>query len=142
MEVVEAPHVGVEQRPTRTPGPSGRSYHRVLADQSEGGAGDRLGDTEPGPEALDEGRLPRAQVTGQQQDVAGDTEHGQLGGQGPGLIGCRRAQDQGRRLRHELHPRSCLARTRSARISATTAPPDRRAAAGWYVGTRCHPSIG
>ena len=40
----------------------------------------------------------------------------------------------GHRLRtsgHELHPSSCLARIRSARISATTTPPERRAAAGW-----------
>ena len=138
VEMVEPVDVGVQEHPDR-----GGPAQRVLADQDEGGAGDRLGDPEGGAEPLGEGGLARAQVPGQQEHVPGRAQPGQGPGQLPGLVG--RGGDQGQTLGpgprqrhrpvgrsgHELHPSSCLARIRSARISATTTPPERRAAAGW-----------
>ena len=71
-EVVEPVDVGMEQRPH-----SGRRYrHLVLADEREGGAGDRLEDSECPAESLGEGRLPRPEVTGKQQHVARHAQRG------------------------------------------------------------------
>ena len=66
MEVVQPPDVGVEQGANRS-----LPFHRVLADQGEGGTGHRFGHPEAGPESLGEGRLAGAEVAGQEQDVAG-----------------------------------------------------------------------
>ena len=126
LEVVQAPDVGVQERAHRTV-----RVGRILANQGEGGAGDRLGHPEAGPEPLGERRLASPEIAGQQEDVAGDAPSGHHGGQRPGLVGGVGVQDERERRGHDDHPRSCLARMRSARISATTAPPERRAAAGW-----------
>ena len=133
-------HEGTEARPIR---------HRVLPDQREGGAGDGAGDPQPGAEPLGEHRLAGAQVTDQQDHVTGTAQIGQGRSQGPGLVGrsggqaqhppvgrqspsgCPRHRSRLGRPCHEDRPMPCLARTRSARISASSTPPERRAAAGW-----------
>ena len=106
----------------------------VLADQGEGGTGDRALDTEGGGKALGEGRLARAEVPDEEDGVARRAHPGQAGRH---LLGPRRRfglDDDGPPHQALM---SRLARTRSARISARASPPARRTKAGWYVGTRC-----
>ncbi len=76
---VEPVDVGVQQRPhTRRAG-----LDRVLPDQGEGGAGDRVGDPEGPPEPLGEGGLPGTEVAGQQDQVAGPAVLGERRRPGP-----------------------------------------------------------
>ena len=116
----------------------------VGADQDEGRAGDRLGDAQAPGEALDERGLARAQVAGQQDEVAGRGQAAPARRPGPGSrrrtwsgADHDRIDDRARAGRRPLRRRRyCLARTRSARIWATVSPPPRSTAAGWKVGTR------
>ena len=100
----------------------------------------------PAPNPWAKVGLAGAQVTGQQDHVAGQAQAGP--GPRPAArvwsaeavtssstaVGRPRRPASGSAADGAVTrsiPSSCLARTRSARISATTTPPDRRAAAGW-----------
>ena len=126
VEVVQTPDVGVQE------GAHGAvPAQRILADQGEGGAGDGLGHPEAGTEPLGERGLARPRSPASRRTSPGTAHPGHRPGQGPGLVGAVVVEDQRGRGPHESQPSSCLARIRSARISATTTPPERRAAAGW-----------
>src|SRR4051812_1359728 len=92
-------------------------------------AGDRLFNTEGPAEPLHECGLARAEVTGEQNEIAGPGNGGQFSGQCARVVGRLRVCSQ-----HAAN--TLLARTRSARILASTSlPPPCRAAEGWNVGT-------
>ena len=115
--------------------------HRVRAHEREGRARDVVGDPEADRDPLGQRGLPRPQVAGEEHHVAGSQAPGQGGAQGPGVVGRLGPQPHrgglpGGRAHGGSPMRSRLARTKSARISATTSAPPRKPAAGWYVGTR------
>src|SRR5207244_8611313 len=94
-------------------------------------AGDRLLHAEGAPEALHEGGLPRAQIAGEQDEVAGAGQGGHLPGQSAGVVDRLGA---GRQHDAPAPASTFLARIRSARILATTSPPPPwTAAEGWNV---------
>ncbi len=92
-------------------------------------------DAEGASEALGEGGLPRPEVADQEDQVPGEAMVGEHLGEGLRLVGSLALHRSGAvappGFAHSPHPSSCLARMRSARIWATTTPPDRSAAEGW-----------
>ena len=124
---VETVDVGVNQLDAERGG--------VAPDQGERRAGHWLTDAHGPGQALREGGLARSEIAVEKKHVAREQGPGDPRGHGRSGSGPR-TQDP------EAHPgpaanlaasasRATRARTKSARILATTSPPPRRAAAGW-----------
>ena len=135
-QLVEAVHVDVDQLDAER--------GRVAAHQGEGGAGHRLAHAHGPSQALGEGRLAGAEIAVEEQHVARQQGAGDGGGRRPWWRRGRRRRSPGWRAgaassarvpagarAETAASRAARARTKSARIRATTSPPPRRAAAGW-----------
>src|SRR5690606_18310168 len=90
----------------------------VDVDEREGGARDPVGDAETATEALHERRLAGAEVSGQDDDVAGTGQPGDRFGELAGLVD----RGGGGLHGHGAASRRSLARTKSDRICARTTP--------------------
>ncbi len=145
-EAIETIEIGMEKRGYRRGAVAlpvdrgGRRRTRVGAHERERRAGDVIGHPEARRDPLGQRGLPRSQIAAEQHHVPGMQSPRHGGAQGPGVLGRLRPQPYRGGLPGPAHAgsptRSRLARTKSARISATTSAPPRNPAAGWYVGTR------